>query len=163
MQPLYMKNGIISIIDFFYPPFKRIMPLQTFRYAACGGFNVALGFVLFTIIYHLLAPKDVVHIGSFPFEPYSVALGISSCTVFIVGFILNKYIVFTASNIRARIQLFRYLLSFLSNLAVNYVLLKLLVEYFNLYPVLAQVIVTAIVIVFSYFTQQYFTFKVKGV
>lgn len=137
------------------------MPLQTFRYAACGGFNMVLGFVLFTIVFSLLVKMGVVYIYNHPFEPHSVALFISSGIVFIVGFTLNKYVVFTASNLRGRIQLFRYFLSFISNLAINYVLLTLLVKYFDIYPVLAQIIVTAIVVVLSYFTQQYFTFKVK--
>jgi len=137
------------------------MPLQTFRYAACGGFNVVLGFIIFTIMFHLLVGQVVVNVAGYPFEPYSVALVISSCTVFIIGFLLNKFVVFTASNLRGRIQLFRYLISFLSNLAINYALLKMLVKYFHVHPVLAQVIVTAIVVVLSYFTQQYFTFKVK--
>ncbi len=156
-----MKHFIIKVIDFFYPPFKRLMPLQTFRYAACGGFNVVLGFIIFTIMFHLLVEQVVVNIAGLPFEPYSVALVISSITVFGIGFLLNKYVVFTSSNLKGRIQLFRYLLSFLSNLAINYALLKMLVKYVGLHPVLAQVIVTAIVIVLSYFTQQYFTFKVK--
>lgn len=137
------------------------MPLQTFRYAACGGFNVVLGFILFTIAFSLFEKMGVVYIQGHAFEPHSVALIISSSIVFIVGFTLNKYVVFTASNLRGRIQLFRYFLSFVSNLAINYVLLTLLVKYFGIYPVLAQIIVTAIVVVLSYFTQQYFTFKIK--
>ena len=156
-----MKNSITSLIDFFYPPFRKIMPLQTFRYAACGGFNMVLGFLIFTVLYHLLVKNILVKIGQFVFEPYSVALVVSSCIVFIVGFALNKYVVFISSNLRGRIQLFRYFLSFVSNLAINYVLLKMMVKYFHVYPVLAQIIVTAIVVTISYFTQQYFTFKVK--
>ncbi len=156
-----MRNGIIRVIDFFYPLFRRLMPLQTFRYAACGGFNVLLGFVIFTVLFHLLAPYGVVRLAAGAFEPYSVSLFLSSATVFCVGFLLNKYVVFTASNLRGRIQLFRYFLSFISNLAINYVLLKFLIVYLGLYPVLAQVIVTAILVVLSYFTQQYFTFRVK--
>jgi putative flippase GtrA len=152
---------IIAFIDVFYPFFKKIMPLQTFRYAACGGANMVNGFITFTTIFHLLQPLKVVQLAGFAFEPYSIALIVSSCWVFIVGFFLNKYIVFTSSNLASRIQLFRYFLSFFSNLIINYVLLKVLVTYAHIYPVLAQVIVTAIIVTISYFTQQYFTFKVK--
>ena len=53
-----MKNTLVSTIDFFYPPFKRIMPLQTFRYAACGGGNMVLGFLIFTAVFHLIAAKQ---------------------------------------------------------------------------------------------------------
>lgn len=156
-----MKNNITSIIDFFYPPFKRVMPLQTFRYAACGGGNVILGFLIFTSIYHFVVQRKVVDFGFAVFESYSIALFCSSITVFIIGFLLNKYVVFTSSNLKGRIQLFRYFLSFISNLCINYVLLKALIIYFLLHPVLAQSIVTSIVVTLSYFTQQYFTFKVK--
>ena len=156
-----MKNNITSLIDFFYPPFKRIMPLQTFRYASCGGGNVFLGFLIFTTIYNFVVERKVVDFGFAAFEPYSIALFGSSITVFIVGFLLNKYVVFTASNLRGRIQLFRYFLSFISNLCINYVLLKALIIYLFIHPVLAQLIVTSIVVTISYFTQQYFTFKIK--
>ncbi|MBL0358913.1 MAG: GtrA family protein [Chitinophagaceae bacterium] len=156
-----MKNGIISIIDFFYPPFKRIMPLQTFRYAACGGGNMVFGFLVFTAVFHFVVKQKVVDFGFIAFEPYSVALFCSSICVFIVGFLLNKYVVFIASNLRGRIQLFRYFLATLSSVSINYVLLKGFVIYLHVYPVLAQIIVTAIVVTISFFMQQYFTFKVK--
>ena len=161
LRTFKMRNSIISVIDFFYPPFKRIMPLQTFRYAACGSFNVVLGFVIFTSLYQFVLKQQVIDLGFYVFESYSLALLISSCTVFFIGFMLNKYVVFVASNLRGRIQLFRYFLSFISNLTINYVLLKILVKYLHLHPVMAQVFVTCFVVTLSYFTQQYFTFKVK--
>ena len=156
-----MRNSIISVIDFFYPLFKRIMPLQTFRYAACGGFNVVLGFVIFSSLYQFVLKGQIVDLGFFVFESYSLALLFSSGTVFLIGFMLNKYVVFIASNLRGRIQLFRYFLSFISNLTINYVLLKVLVKFLHLHPVMAQVFVTCFVVTLSYFTQQYFTFKIK--
>lgn len=178
-----MKNTITSFIDFFYPPFKKLMPLQTFRYAACGGFNMVLGFLLFTGTFHLVAVQQKVNLGFISFDivnsvngrsevlmmqsglvafkVHSFALSCSSAIVFAVGFVLNKYVVFTASNLKGRIQLFRYFLSFLSSFSINYILLNLLVLFFHVYPVIAQVIVTAIVVTISFFTQQYFTFKVK--
>ncbi len=156
-----MTNTITSIIDFFYPPFRRMMTLQTFRYAACGGGNVVLGFLIFTGVYHFVVNRTVVDFGFIAFESYSVALFCSSVAVFFLGFLLNKFVVFTESNLKGRIQLFRYFLSFISNLCINYVLLKALIIYLHLHPVMAQVIVTAIVVTLSYFTQQYFTFKVK--
>jgi len=137
------------------------MTLQTFRYAACGGGNVVLGFLIFTGVYHFVVDRKVVDMGFMAFESYSVALFCSSVTVFFIGFLLNKYVVFTTSNLKGRIQLFRYFISFISNLCINYVMLKGLIIYFHLHPVLAQVIVTLVVVTLSYFTQQYFTFKVK--
>ena len=36
-----IKKWILDFIDFFYPPFSKLMPIQTFRYAVCGGTNTA--------------------------------------------------------------------------------------------------------------------------
>jgi hypothetical protein len=33
---------IEKFVLWFYPPFKRFMPEQTFKYAATGGMNTAL-------------------------------------------------------------------------------------------------------------------------
>lgn len=159
------------------------MPLQTFRYAACGGGNMLLGFLVFTGVFHLLSSLNHIHLGftdlaisnvligdakvlmlqtdGFAFKAHSFALTCSSTVVFIVGFLLNKFVVFTSSNLRGRIQLFRYFLATVSSFCINYFLLNAMVIYLHVYPVLAQVIVTAIVVTISFFMQQYFTFKVK--
>lgn len=159
------------------------MPLQTFRYAACGGGNMVLGFLVFTGMFHLVASLSHFNLGFIDFtvsyakvgnasvlmmqsdvlafKAHSFALSCSSTVVFIVGFLLNKYVVFTSSNLKGRIQLFRYFLATVSSFCINYFLLNALVIYLHIYPVLAQVIVTAIVVTISFFMQQYFTFKVK--
>jgi putative flippase GtrA len=180
-----IAKNIVAFIDLFYPFFKKIMPLQTFRYAACGGGNMITGFLVFTFVYHLIALQQHVHVAyidysvayikyqnatvlmmqfSFiAFKVHSFALFCSTIATFIIGFFLNKYVVFTASNLRGRVQFFRYFLACLSSFCINYFLLNALVMYLHIYPVLAQVIVTIIVVTISFFMQQYFTFKVKAV
>ena len=156
-----MKESILSFIDFFYPPFKKIMPLQTFRYAACGSSTATLGFVVFVFCYKYIFKQPEFSIGFYAFKSHNAALFVSFCTTFVYGFLLNKYLVFTTSNLRGRIQLFRYFLSLIINLCINYVLLKIFVETFQLDAILSQIITTIIVIGVSYITQSYFTFKVK--
>ncbi len=156
-----MRNNILALTDFIYPPFRKLMPLQTFRYAACGGGNMVLGFLVFTGVFHFIVKQKEVVLGLIAFKSYSFALFCSSTVVFIVGFLLNKYVVFTTSNLRGRIQFFRYFLASMSSLCINYVVLNGLVLYLHIFPVLAQVIATVIVVTISFFMQQYFTFKVK--
>jgi putative flippase GtrA len=156
-----MKKIITSAIDFFYPPFRKIMPLQTFRYAACGGGNALLGLITFYIGYRFVFAEQVLDLGFIAFEPHSAALIVSSCITFFVGFVLNRYVVFTTSNLRGRIQIFRYFLSFSFNLMINYFLLKWLVESLHMDAMLGQVITISLVIGISYFTQRHFTFRVK--
>jgi len=73
-----------------------------------------------------------------------------------------KYVVFSDSNMRGSIQLLRYLMIYLFNLALNYILLKIFVEIFHIYPVTAQILATIVIIIFSYLAQRHFTFKIKN-
>ncbi len=155
------KEKIIAFIDFFYPPFRRFMPEQTFRYAACGGVNTLLGLALFKILLTCVFKNENVELGFYTLKPHNAALFVSFCVNFIVGFILMKYVVFVDSNLKGRIQLFRYLLSFVFNLALNYFLLKIFVEVLVWKPFLSQCITTVIIITISYLSQKHFTFKVK--
>lgn len=155
------KEKIITFIDFFYPPFRRFMPEQTFRYAACGGANTVLGLALFKILLTYVFKNENVELGFYTLKPHNAALFVSFCINFIVGFILMKYVVFVDSNLKGRIQLFRYLLSFVFNLALNYFLLKIFVEVLVWKPFLSQCITTVIIITISYLSQKHFTFKVK--
>jgi putative flippase GtrA len=137
------------------------MPLQTFRYASCGGANTVLGFIIYSISYTFLFHKQVVDLGFYAFEPHIASLILSFAVNFPVGFILMKYVVFVDSTIQGRVQLFRYFFVFISNLILNYILLKIMVEKLHVNAILAQIISTAVVITISYLLQRHFTFKVE--
>lgn len=92
-------------------------------------------------------------------KPHNAALFCSAIVSLLVGFILNKYLVFVESNLSGRVQLFRYTLSFFVNVVVNYFLLRLFVEKWHLEEFFAQLIAATTVILFSYLTQKHFTFK----
>ncbi len=155
------RDLIISIIDFFYPPFRKIMDLQTFRYAACGGGNTLLGLIIYFISFKYILHENVLDLGFYAFKPHIAALFMSFLINFPMGFFLMKFVVFSESNLRGKVQLFRYFLLYLACLLINYLFLKLFVEYFHLYAVLAQVLTTVIIIMFSYLVQKHYTFKVK--
>lgn len=156
-----MKAMISRFIEFFYPPFRGLMPLHTFKYAACGAANSAIGFSVYVLCYYRVFKGRVFDFDFYAFEPHVAALIVSSTVSFILGFVLNRYIVFTGSYLRGSIQLLRYLLSFVINLVVNYFLLKVLVEFWHWNPIISQVITIAFVIVMSYFTQRHFTFRIR--
>lgn len=156
------RDFILPIIDFFYPPFRRLMNLQTFRYAASGGGNMLLGFLVYFLSYRFLFHEKEFHFGFYAFKGHIAALIISFIVTFPVGFFMSKYVVFSDSRMKGRIQLFRYLMICLFNLALNYLLLKIFVEKLNIYPVLAQIITTCIVVVFSYIAQRNFSFKASA-
>jgi putative flippase GtrA len=156
------RDLILPVIDFFYPPFRKIFGLQTFRYAACGGFNMTLGLVVYFISYKYILRGQTLDLGFFAFKSHIAALIFSFAFSFPFGFFLMKYVVFSDSNMKGKVQLVRYFLLYLTNLVMNYGLLKLLVESLHIYPVLAQVMTTVTLILFSYIAQRNFTFKIRN-
>lgn len=155
------KKLIISFIDFFYPPFNRLMPLQTFRYAACGGANTVLDIVMYAIAYNFILHKQDLNLGFIVFKPHIASIIISFCVSFPTGFFLMRNIVFTQSTLQGRVQLWRYFVLVMVCLFLNYVFIKLFVEQFHIYPTISKVLTTIIVVSFSYLTQKNYTFKAE--
>ena len=135
------------------------MGQQTFRYVASGGGNTLLGLVVYYISFKYIFGEKIFHFGFYAFEGHVAALIVSFCITLPVGFFMAKYVVFSDSKMKGRIQLFRYFMICLFNLILNYILLKVFVEKFHIYPVLAQMLTISIVIVFSYVAQRNFSFK----
>lgn len=156
-----MKNLILRAVDFFYPLFRRFMPLQTFRYAACGGANTLLDIVLFHFFERSFSKHTVVHIMSFPVSPHIAALIAAFCITFPIGFYYSRYVVFTESDVRGRIQLVRYFSLVLACMALNYMFLKIFIEQLKIEPTVAKIMTSVIVVTFSYLSQKHFTFKIK--
>ena len=156
------RDLVIPIIDFFYPPFRKLMGLQTFRYAACGGMNTLLGLTVYYITYRFLLERENLDLGFYAFKSHVAALLATFIFSFPFGFFLSKYVVFNDSKMRGKVQLLRYLLLYLFNLVLNYLLLKLFVETMKIYAVYAQILTTAIIILFSYVAQRYFTFRIRN-
>ena len=154
----FIRKGILTITDFMHPFFAGIMPLETFRYAACGGANTALNVFIYFVSYNYLLQKRVLHLPFIAISPHIAALLIASAITLPVGFYLTRYIVFQDSDLRKRIQLFRYFSIVCICMILNYFLLKLLVNVFHWYPSPSQLIITAIMILFSYFTQRAISF-----
>jgi putative flippase GtrA len=157
-----LKGWILATIDFFYPPFRKLMPIQTFRYAACGGGNTALDIFLYFISYNFILQKQVVFTPAGPVSPHIAAFLIAFAVSFPTGYLLNRYIVFPGSILRGRIQLFRYFLLVVLCVFLNYIFIKLFVEHLHLYPTVSKILTTIIVVSFSFLTQKNFTFKAEN-
>jgi len=156
-----MKQWVVSVIDFFYPPFRKFITPQTFRYIACGGFNTLLDIFIYFISYNFILKKQLIHLGFVTISPYIGAFIIAFIVSFPTGFYLNRNIVFTGSTLRGRVQLFRYFLLVAVCILLNYIFIKLFVEQFHFFPTIAKIFTTLIVISFSYLTQRHFTFKIE--
>ena len=155
------KKVIISCIDFFYPLVSRWMSLQTFRYAACGGGNTLLDIFMYWFSFHFILHEQMVHVGGQTISPHIASILLAFIVSFPTGFFLMRNIVFTGSTLHGRVQLFRYFVLVVICLVLNYVFIKLFVEQLHIYPTIAKVLTTIIVVSFSYLTQKNFTFKAE--
>lgn len=156
-----VRELIIQCIDWFYKPFKQLIPKQTFRYAFCGGANTAFDIFLYFIFYNYILKKNDFDLGFIALKPHIAAFFMTFPITFSTGFILSKYITFTESEIRGKVQLIRYGLTVLMCIILNYIFLKIFVEVFKIYPTPSKILSTGLVVIYSYFSQKYFTFKMN--
>lgn len=153
---------LTAIIDFFYfPLFRTIMPLKTFRYAACGGGNLALDLTLYFIVFNFIIIRENLDLGFIVLSPHIASLFIVFPITFLTGFALNKYITFEESNLKGKTQILRYFIVAMGAIFITYFLMKLFVDLIS-FPVFpARIITTIISVVYSYILQNKFTFTVK--
>lgn len=157
-----IPRNITKFTDWLYkllPFVKSIMPLQTFRYAVCGGVNLTLITGIYHLLYRVVFNFEILHIGSLAISSPVVA----HCIVFVIslftGFYLNSNVAFRLSPLKSRTQFVRYTLSNLGSLGVSYMFLKLFLT-IGVYPTLGEAgagILTAFV--YSYPMQKYFSFR----
>jgi len=157
-----IRLAIIWFIDLFYPPFRKWIPIRTFRYVACGGTVTVAGLLAYFVSYNYLLQGDFLHLGPFTITRYIAAYIFSFCISFPLGFFLSKFVVFQASNLKGRIQLFRYgLLQFL-NIFFNWCLLHFFVGFLGFWATPSQALTTVIIACFSYFYQRNVSFKIAN-
>ncbi|HPE76661.1 MAG TPA: GtrA family protein [Draconibacterium sp.] len=154
-----IRDIIIHIIDWFYFPFLHFIPREVFRYAVTGGLNTVLDLTLYFIFYRYILDMQMVDLGFIAISAYIAAFLMVFPITFLTGFILAKYVTFNASELKGRIQLFRYGLTVFGAIILNYVFLKIFVEYFGWYATFSKGVTTAIVVIYSYISQRYFSFK----
>ena len=154
-----IRSLILSVVDFFYPFFRSLMPLQTFRYAACGGFNTVLDISLFFVSYNFILEKQPVHLGFLTIGPHIAAFLIGFMVTFPIGFYLSRYVVFQETSVRKAKQLAKYFTVVFGCLLLNYAFLKLFVDLFGWYPTPSKMLTTVFVVAFSYVSQKNFTFR----
>ena len=163
MRKLLITLGrfISKIIDFFYPPFQKYMTLQFFRYGVSGSVNVVFSNFLFFCIYNFVLHQQMLPLGFFTLSSHMAALVISFPFSNIFGFLLQKYVTFSHSELRGHVQLYRYFIIVFVNLGINTVVLKLLVDGLHFWTTPSQIIATLVCVFVSYFSQKRYTFKTQ--
>ncbi|NBR14446.1 MAG: GtrA family protein [Flavobacteriales bacterium] len=156
-----------QLMDFFYPLFKKFMDKKTYYYAVCGGSNTVLSWLLFELFFRIVFNKanttfNFEFLGkvlNFTVTAYTYSAFLCLIISMTIGFLLNKFVVFTESSVKGHHQLMRYCLSAMISGFISWILLKIFIEGFNFYPFYANVTSTFFVVFVSYMLQRKFTFK----
>lgn len=157
-----LQNHLTRFIDFFYPPFSKIIPLKTFRYGVTGGSNALLNLIIFFISYNYILKGNEIAYSFIIITPYIAAYLMALAVSFPIGFLLNKYVVFQQVNGRGKQQLLLYALLTISTIIMHYALLHLLVGYWKLWATPSQAFIIVLMATISYFFQSYVTFKERS-
>ena len=154
-----LSRILISLIDALYiKPLERVISRQTFGYFLCGAANMALDTLWYFLIYHYVVFEHNVDIGVLVISPHIAALIIVFPITFFTGFLLNRYVAFRATQQRTTKQLFRYALSVVGSILLNYLLMKLFVDVCHVWPTVAKMMTTVIVAVYSFLAAKYYSF-----
>lgn len=156
-----MVAAITRFIDLFYFIFRPFLPLDTYRYAVCGGGNLVFDIFLYFVFYNFIFAKQNVDLYFVVLSPHIASLFAVFPITFTTGFLLNRYITFSNSNLPWKTQFFRYFMVGMGALILNYVLMKLLVDFLGFYPTPSRLLTVVITVGYSYLSQKKFSFKIR--
>ena len=150
---------IIYISDCLYKPFAKIIPQEMFRYGFTGGLNMCLDIFLFYILYNFIFKQQFVSIAFITMNAHIAAFVFVFPFTFTTGFLLAKYVTFTNSHLKSQKQLFRYAVSVMGSIILHYILLKFFVDYLGIWGTVSKIYAVAIVTVYSFSVQKFYSFK----
>ena len=155
-----LANAITKAIDLFYiKPLQAIVPQQVFRYLACGATTALLDAVWYFLIYHYIVCERFTDLGFVVVSPHIAALCIVFPITFFTGFWLNRNVAFRATHISSLPQLFKYALTVVGSILLNYACMKFLVESCEIWATPSKIFTTIICAIYSFLVGRYFTFK----
>lgn len=155
-----LSELIIKGVDLFYlRPVAALVPLQTYRYAVCGGANMVLDAVWYFVIYHFIVAERFFDLGVVVISPHIASMCLVFPITFFNGFWLNRHVAFRHSPLSGGVQLFRYALSIVGSLLLTYLGLKFFVEVCHFWPTPSKLLTTVITVIYSFLAAKYFTFR----
>ena len=155
-----ISNRLIAVVDTLYVPLiQRFVSRDVFGYALCGGVNMLLDAIWYFVICHYIVDAQYINAGLFTISPHIMSLIIVFPITFFTGFLLNRYVAFQATEQPGGKQLKRYAISVVGSIIINYVCMKLFVEYLNIWPTPSKLLTTIVSITYSFLAAKYFTFR----
>ena len=158
------QHIIIKLIDWSYnliPFVKKIIPHDLFTYGFTGGLNMLFDICLWRFFFKIVFNEELVSIFFITMSAHIAAFVFVFPITFTTGFLLAKYITFKKSDIQSHKQLFRYAISVIGSIILHYFLLKFFIEYLGFWGTVSKILTVAIVTIYSFLMQKFFTFRTR--
>lgn len=155
-----LAQRLIQIVDALYiRPLHGLISRNVFAYGLCGATNMVLDIIWYFVIYHFVIAERFIDFSFVVVSPHIASLLLVFPITFFTGFWLNRHVAFRATQFSSRLQLFRYAISVCGSILINYLCMKLFVEYFNIWPTPSKMLTTVVSVIYSYLAAKYFTFR----
>lgn len=157
-----LSEIITRAVDLFYiKPIRAVVPQQLFRYGFCGVTNMVLDSVWYFLIYQFVVCKRFIDLGFVTVSPHIASLILVFPITFFTGFWLNRHVAFRATEVRSSKQMFKYGLTVVGAIILNYVCMKLFVESCGFWPTPSKTLTTVISAIYSFLAAKYYTFRTE--
>lgn len=153
---------ITRFVDLFYiRPIRGFVSPQLFRYGFCGAANMVLDSIWYFLIYQFIIRKQFIDLGVVTISPHIASLILVFPITFFTGFWLNRHVAFKSTEVKSSRQMFRYALTVVGAILLNYVCMKIFVEVCGIWATPSKMLTTIISAVYSFLAAKYYTFRKK--
>ena len=85
------RSFILTLLEQIHRLFFPFLPIKQFRYAACGGSNMALNILIYFVAYNFVLQKKILYLSNVAISPHIAAFLIAFAITFPIGFYLNLF------------------------------------------------------------------------
>lgn len=128
-------------------------------------FSAGLGFLVdisaFYLFYHNFLVQKNYNIFSFTVRNSTLSLALSFFMGVVVNFLITKYFVFSESKSSPYKQFFRFVSVAIIGFFANLVILKIFIQWLNMYPPVARPLAALSLFFASYFIHRVFSFSLS--
>jgi len=139
----------------------KLLNNQVFRFVLSAGAGFMVDVSAFYLFYHNLLARHTYLIGSYTFRNSTLSLAISFLLGVIVNFAITRALVFTESRSSAYKQFFRFVVVACVGFFANLALIKILIQFFGVYPPVARIGAALSLFFASFFIHKVFSFSLS--
>src|ERR1700743_3410090 len=139
----------------------KLVKNQVFRFVFSAGIGFLVDISAFYLFYHNLLVQHTYQIFSYPIRNSTLSLAISFFMGVVVNFLITKYLVFHESRSRSSKQFFRFAAVAILGFFANLLVVKFLIQTFQIYPPVARIMAALSLFFASYFIHKVFSFSLS--